>query len=253
MRWSIDHCRLKVGADLAFSCFQMTTEPIGDLQDDPHAPAPSVREACLTLKVYLSALAKTFLDADWFALLSGWSFHDSFFYPETSCTISNIPLCSSISKTVWETSYDAVHKQSNVISVDDRIALASGICQVLAEMSDNQFRIQAFEALASKPLELLDCMSQKAQDPKTTALELSSILPKIGNEILILSKMSRFFTNAINSVDSDQMQSGCGTSPDRLAQIPEPVLEIFRKRWSCISHAAANWLDDEVSSTQAVR
>ena len=133
------------------------------------------------------------------------------------------------------------------MTLEDRAALASGICHVLASLPVDR-RFKAFEAMASLPLGVLERMSATAKDLDKNPLELSLILPRIGREISILSIISRSFSAGIRSVDSDAMKSGCDTSPDLVASIPEAVLQTLHKAWSNISFAAANWVDDEVRS-----
>lgn len=134
------------------------------------------------------------------------------------------------------------------MKIKDRVALSAGICHVLAALPEDQ-RIKAFEGMASQPLSMLERLSRTAKDGHTAPFDLSLTLPKIGDEIRILSAMSRNFANALGSGDSDAMESGCDTSPDRLAPIPEPVLQTVHGAWRNITYAAANWVDDEVRFT----
>jgi len=161
-----------------------------------------------------------------------------------------VTLCSSTNFScprplaLWETSYAAIER-SSIISIKDRCALAAGICHVLASLPDDH-RIKSFEGMASQPVGLLERLSSTAKDSYTAPSNLSQTLPRIGAEILILSTMARSFATALGSGDSDAMESGCDTSPDRLTPIPEPVLQIIHGAWSNITFAAANWVDDEV-------
>ena len=131
------------------------------------------------------------------------------------------------------------------MTLEDRAALASGICHVLASLPIDR-RSKAFETMASLPVDVLERMSATAKDVNTEPLELSVILPRIGCEISILSTMSSSFATATSPGENDGMKSGCDTSPDRVASIPDAVLQTLHKAWSNISFAAANWVDDEV-------
>ena len=134
------------------------------------------------------------------------------------------------------------------MSLEDRAALSSGICHVLATLPSDQ-RFKAFEGMASLPLSALEKWSGLAKDARTSTSELSVILPRIGGEIFILSTMSRSFATAITSGNDDGMRSGCDTSPDRLAPVPASVLQTLHKAWSNILFAASNWVEDEVRSS----
>lgn len=149
-----------------------------------------------------------------------------------------------ISSALWETCYAAVER-STMLSVKDRITLSTGICHVLASLPIDQ-RFVAFEGMASCPLGRLESLSCTAKDTRTSPSELAQTLSKVGGEIQIISTMSKSFASALRSGNSDGMESGCDTSPDRFAPIPEPVLQTVHKAWSNISFAAANWVDDEV-------
>jgi len=156
----------------------------------------------------------------------------------------------SISSALWETCYAAIER-STMLSLKDRIALSSGICHVLASLPNDQ-RFVAYEGMASRPLGLLERLSCTAKAAHTSPSELAQTLSKVGGEIQILSTMSKSFANALRSGDSDEMESGCDTSPDQLAPIPEPVVQTVHKAWSNISFAATNWVDDEVRSSALI-
>lgn len=244
-RWCVDNGGLIVGTDLALSCVRKATEPGGDVQSDPYAPPASVREACLTLKEFFCTTPKYFADDAGIASLSG----EYYFRLRTECDYDSgtAPQPHSISPALWETCYASIER-STLMNIEDRVALSSGICHVLAALPSDQ-HIKAFEGMASQPLGLLERLSGTARETLTPPSELSLTLPRIGGEIRVLSSMSRSFASALAAGDSDAMDSGCDTSPDRLAPIPEPVLQIVHGTWSNIAFAAANWVDDEVRST----
>lgn len=61
------------------SCVLKGMEPGADVQSDPYAPPPSVREACLALKEFYCSSPKHFVEDSSIALVSGeYSNHLSF-------------------------------------------------------------------------------------------------------------------------------------------------------------------------------
>jgi len=111
-------------------------------------------------------------------------------------------------------------------------------------LSDYQQRITAFEGLVSPCLDCLERRS-RAVDGSRNRQQTESILSRIADEMRLLASISRAFTNA-GSPRQDSMQSGCDTSPDRRAPIPEPILMAIRDAWPRIAHFAANYTYDEV-------
>jgi len=70
-RWCVENGGLGVATDLAMACVLKAAEPNADVQSDPYAPHPTVREACLTLKEFFSASPKHYSENGGIASLSG--------------------------------------------------------------------------------------------------------------------------------------------------------------------------------------
>jgi hypothetical protein len=143
---------------------------------------------------------------------------------------------------VWDASYVA-SDHSDLITIEGRLALSSGLGYILAALPEDQ-RMDSFEGLAGKSLDRLEKSAREARHTQHSS-RLTTALLRLADEIRILSTMSRSFADA-GSPDSDTMESGCDTSPERHAPIPEPVMLIIDKGWPSITHAAAHWADDEV-------
>jgi len=135
---------------------------------------------------------------------------------------------------LWEASYAAIER-GDIIHIDDRTTLCSGICNVFALLPDEQ-RVPALESLAAHALRRLERTPSPVQG--------------IGYEIQLLSSMARSFADA-QAEASDGMESGCDTSPDRRAPIPQPLLDILHRAWPSIAQIAANISGDEVGSVSS--
>lgn len=144
---------------------------------------------------------------------------------------------------LWEASYTAVDC-FDVIRVVDRVAVCGGLCYMLAALSDDQ-QMREFEALASLPLGRLERLTTIAKNSQSFS-QLFETLPHVGDEICILSSLSRSFTNARAGYEI-----GKKASTDKLAPIPESVLQVIHRGWPSIAYAAANWADEEVSPNEA--
>jgi hypothetical protein len=91
-------------------------------------------------------------------------------------------------------------------------------------------QLPALEALTAHPLGRLKRTTRPAQS--------------IGDEIRILSSIARSFANALSDT-SDEMESGCDTSPDKRVPIPQPLLGILYTAWPSISQLASRFAGDD--------
>jgi hypothetical protein len=143
----------------------------------------------------------------------------------------------------WEASY-AASNHPGIITAEDRQALCSGICHVLASLPDNQ-RAKSLQALAMPTLDCLETMTYLAnQTAQTPEDQFDVVLDRISDEVNLLATMARSFTNAF-AVKDASMESGCRTSDGHVA-IADSAFEICRKAWPSISHVAGRYSFHEV-------
>ena len=151
----------------------------------------------------------------------------------------------------WEASF-AASNHPGILTADDRQALCSGICHVLASLPDSQ-RTKSLHALAMPALDCLETMTNLANQTSTAANaqgQLDVILDRVADEIKVLTTMARSFTDAY-SVKNASMESGCRTS-DGHAAITEPAFSVLRKAWPTIQQVATKYSSHEVSKSDGM-
>ena len=150
----------------------------------------------------------------------------------------------------WEASY-AASNHPGILTADDRQALCSGICHVLASLPDSQ-RAKSLHALAMPALDCLEKMTSLANQTEAEANsqdQLDVILDRVADEIKVLTIMARSFTDAY-SVENASMESGCRTS-DGHAAMTEPAFAVLEKAWPTIAHVASKYCHHEVCNQPA--
>lgn len=208
------------------------------------------KEAALTLKEILCLHPKYFVSNSAITALGGT--YDLGSHGGMNGTeLLSCHLCSHVILAGWEASYAACNR-NDAITIEDRKALCIAICHVLSALPDNQ-RVRSFHALALPALDCFEKMTGVANSTLATEKtqdELDRVLRRVGDEIEIFTVMARTFTNACFANDSS-MESGCRTFPLRNVAIPVPLLVIIRKVWPSISHVAATYSNNEVSSKRS--
>ena len=212
---------------------------VGLLRDNARDLYPSsVQEASLTLQELLCCAPNHFANETSTASLTG-----KFFLVWRPYLVGIMILTDPLSLLgLWEAAYAAIDR-SDVVRIDDRVTLCGGLGVVLAALPEDQ-RMSSFEAMASFPLNRLERLTRFAKNAQSYS-QLSPTLPHVGDEIRIISALSRSFADARGEY-SNGMENGYETSPDRLPSIPEGVLQIIRRGWPSIAQAAENWADNEV-------
>jgi hypothetical protein len=132
---------------------------------------------------------------------------------------------------------------SDAIRIDDRVTFCVGLGTMLASLPDDQ-RMGSFEAMWSIPISRLDRLTHAAKKAYSYS-QFSPMLSHIGDEIRIVSALSRSFAIALSDC-SDSMENGYETSHGGLAPISDTVLELIQRGWPNIAYVAETWADDEV-------
>jgi len=133
--------------------------------------------------------------------------------------------------------------RSESATVADRLSLWGGLCCVLATMAEDQ-KLAAFESLAACALNSLETTiaEVRGMDP---AMIPENKLSRLADDISLLACLPRVLVSSGPSAN-DVMQSGCDTTSDAHANIPENLLVVVRRGWPCIMFAAEKLSQDEV-------
>ena len=127
------------------------------------------------------------------------------------------------------------------LNLTDRLGLCEGICCILAALPDDDKQLTAFESMTSRVLFMLEDSVGKARDS-----ESDSTISYLADSIKLLAALPRTFADACSS-NTDLMESGCDTSPDKHAEIPESLIKIFQRGWPSLELASENYSHFEVS------
>jgi hypothetical protein len=130
-----------------------------------------------------------------------------------------------------------------LLTNDDRIAICTGICHVLAALPEAQ-RATSLMALAMPVMGCLDNMIQRAESVVENEQLLDSILERASSEIVVLTALCRAYTDAATTDSSREPTS------DTHAALVVSALEVLRRSWDQIGQAAARWSFHEVSQMQ---
>ena len=125
----------------------------------------------------------------------------------------------------WKASYASANCNEENIKVEDREALCSGLCRVLAALPSDQWTA-SLSALATPTVECLETSSKKAEELAGKDAEQFLVLERIADEIKLLSVIVRTFRNASakrESADKD----------------PNPSLvNMLHRAWPCLSRVS---------------
>lgn len=125
----------------------------------------------------------------------------------------------------WSASYESANSGEENIKVEDREALCSGLCQVLAALPSDQW-VSSLSALATPTIQCLEVASKKAEELVGKDAEQFPILDRMADEIKLLSAMVRTFRSAARKSESSDND-------------PNPALiAILHRAWPCLSHVS---------------
>ena len=130
------------------------------------------------------------------------------------------------------------------IEFEDREALCSGICGVLAALPCDRWTA----SLSSLAQPTIDCLEQvtKTIDAHSSAAARSdkiSALTRLADEIRLLSVIVRAFKNAAMKSKRETLSDGKPVAADA----NDPLISILRRPWPCLSHIASKYSSYEVS------
>lgn len=141
---------------------------------------------------------------------------------------------------IWD-SVIAASDRSDIVHIDDRLALCGGISQVISSIPDDQ-RLQTFDAIASQSLNHLDRWTQIGKS-LSSQTHLLPVLQKLGDEIHILAVLFRKFL--CSSVERRKGSEEAAT-PTKIINSDESGLVLLRKTWPSLQFAAEHWIDNKV-------
>eukprot|EP00563_Minutocellus_polymorphus_P006543 CAMPEP_0181034076 /NCGR_PEP_ID=MMETSP1070-20121207/7616_1 /TAXON_ID=265543 /ORGANISM="Minutocellus polymorphus, Strain NH13" /LENGTH=1222 /DNA_ID=CAMNT_0023111583 /DNA_START=327 /DNA_END=3995 /DNA_ORIENTATION=- len=125
----------------------------------------------------------------------------------------------------WKASYTSANSEEENIKVEDREALCSGLCRVLAALPSDQW-VSSLTALATPTIQYLEAASKKAEELVGKEAEQFTILDRMADEIKLLSVMVRTFRNAARKSESSDKD-------------PNPALiAVLHRAWPCLSHVS---------------
>lgn len=133
----------------------------------------------------------------------------------------------------WEASYAAANR-TDILELQDREAIAVGICHVLAALPENQ-QGKSLLALAMPALNCLDAMLQHAREvdavdnTSSSSQRLDAILDRLASEIVMVTTIATAVSSAFNN-----------NSQGRIT-IREPALTIIKRAWPFMSTAATQY------------
>ena len=147
---------------------------------------------------------------------------------------------NSVSLAGWEASYSAANTQG-ILSTEDRLAICTGICYILASLPSNQHE----KSLLALAMPSLDCFERMLKHANTAAANSSwdqtnVILERISSEIMIITTMTTAFTEAVKKNQSTTLNS-------KTAAINESAMPILKRVWPSVSSVASSYNYHDVS------
>ena len=125
----------------------------------------------------------------------------------------------------WIASYESANSGEENIKVEDREALCSGLCRVLAALPSDQW-VASLSALATPTIQCLEAASKKAEELVGKDAEQFPLLDRMADEIKLLSVMVRTFRSAAKKSESSDND-------------PNPALiAILHRAWPCLSQVS---------------
>lgn len=152
-----------------------------------------------------------------------------------------LPIFATSIAAGWEATFAACNRGGKLLSLEDRKETSIGICHVLAALPNDQQQTSLM-ALALASIACLEAMMERAESLGTTweEKEISPILDRASDEIIVLVTTARAFTEA----RSKQNQ---GDVSKRFTFV-EPSLAVLERAWPTISIAASKYCFHEVST-----
>lgn len=144
--------------------------------------------------------------------------------------------CSNLSflSAAWELSYSAANR-TEIVTVNDRKAMAEGICHVIAILPENQ-RPNSLLALAIPSIDCLETMLQHANRAANGSLEQQErILQRVADEVSIVTTVMASFSQALANAEEPSA-----------APIHPMALPIIQRVWPSISQSAKRYNSNEV-------
>jgi hypothetical protein len=148
--------------------------------------------------------------------------------------------CDDVTIAGWEATFTACNQGGQLLTTADRMNLVRGICHILAALPESQ-RSTSLMALAMPSLGCLDAMIEQAAGSSQGDPILSAILDRAAAEIMILTAISRAFTDAV-SVDTRRERTS-----DVHAALVEPSLAVIRRAWRSVAAVASMYGYHDVS------
>jgi hypothetical protein len=142
---------------------------------------------------------------------------------------------------IWD-SVIAASDRSDIVHIDDRLALCGGISRVISSLPADQ-RVQTFDAIVSQSLNHLDRWTQIGKS-LSSQTHLLPVLQKVGDEIHIFAVL---FLNFSCSTDDISKRSEEIATPTKTISSDESGLVLLRKTWPSLQFAAEHWIDNDVS------
>jgi hypothetical protein len=152
----------------------------------------------------------------------------------------------------WEASYAAANR-TDILTVDDREAMAVGLCHVLASLPESQ-RAKSLLALAMPALDCLEAMLRHANEEAALIAQhngsnqrLDAVLDRLASEIVMVATITTSFSNALQAGEQRDSAAATTTMSNR-ATVREPALTILKRTWPSISTVATQFNNRVVRS-----
>jgi len=146
--------------------------------------------------------------------------------------------------SAWETSYIASNR--GMLKIEDREDICKGICSVVASLPVSKQEI-SYHAFAIPIVECLNTMTKQADTARQYEIaKLASVMPRLADELRLLSTMVKSFSVALDKVNT---KSEVNKSIPISCEI-QPSIGLLAKLWPCLSHIASNYsLDKHISES----
>jgi len=155
--------------------------------------------------------------------------------PKSFATQNAISLLAS----AWETSYIATNR--GMLTIEDREELCKGICCVVASLADDE-REKSYHAFAMPVVECLHTLTKQADAAKDQGVgRLTPIIPKLADELRLLSTMVKSFSSALAKASIGNASKHYSSSSFTM----QASVELLKKLWPCLSHIAASFSSDK--------
>lgn len=129
-----------------------------------------------------------------------------------------------------------------MLTIEDREELCNGICSVVASLADDE-REKSYHAFAMPVVECLHTLTKQADAAKDQGVgRLTPIIPKLADELRLLSTMVKSFSSALAKASIGNTSKH--DSPSSFTM--QASVELLKKLWPCLSHIAASFSSDKV-------